>query len=447
MLSATMTAAHRQVELALRPGVMQQHLNPLHARHAGKRTTRLACHVLDAKYEPGKQCSVLYQLGDQLMIGELHWPAPEQPMPEQPAMELYPFEQDPALPALTTVQDGSKMAAILSQALPECVNGAQRILRCKVTPLRYRLGKRYTLRFDVRLRNTQSGAITARTFFGKLYHSSRKAQAVYGEMQMLSAAPTLRAGGLQVAQAVAYLPELPLILQAPVSGVPLDLLLSLPKATVNADNTRLIADIQRAAVALATLHQVEASTDRLRPVADELVRFQQRSAQIMRVDPATGTSLHDLARALPAWQERLATWGAESTLVHGDCKPSQFFVGDERVALLDFDHCGMADPAADVGNFLATLRQQGVGLALKERKESAAVATTIARLALLEEAFLTAYMAARGCPPAFRWRATWYQAETLLRKALRSFSRSTRSPLPARLVQEAWRCLATLPAA
>ena len=115
--------------------------------------------------------------------------------------------------------------------------------------------------------------------------------------------------------------------------------------------------------------------------------------------------------------------------------------------MLDFDHCGMADPASDVGNFLATLRQQGVGLALKERKESEAVTATIARLALLEEAFLTAYMAARGCPPAFRWRATWYQAETLLRKALRSFSRSTRSPLPARLVQEAWRCLATLPAA
>ena len=110
------------------------------------------------------------------------------------------------------------------------------------------------------------------------------------------------------------------------------------------------------------------------------------------------------------------------------------------VALLDFDHCGMADPAADVGNFLATLRQLGVRQVLKQRHPGT-VADLQQELAALEELFLTEYLAARRCHPDFHLRASWYQAVALLRKALRSFSRSPRSLLPALLVQEAWRCL------
>ena len=45
--------------------------------------------------------------------------------------------------------------------------------------------------------------------------------------------------------------------------------------------------------------------------------------------------------------------------MHGDCT-SQFLIGDGRVYLLDLDHCGVSDQAADVGTFLATLRQQEI---------------------------------------------------------------------------------------
>jgi hypothetical protein len=335
--------------------------------------------------------------------------------------------------------------------LPECVTGGARILRCQVTPLRYRLGKRCTLRFDLRIRDGKTGVISSRTLYGKLYHSAAKAQAVYAEMQMLTAAPALRAGRVEVAQAVAFIPELPLVLQAPVAGVPLDMLLSQPKRAALINHPRARDGIRGAAAALAALHQVEVGTSRVRAVGPELERFQRRSAQIMPVAPTVGASLNKLARALPAWLDRLPGWGAENCVVHGDCKPSQFFISQgSQVALLDFDHCGMADPASDVGNFLATLRQLGITQGLTQR-EPTAVADLQQGLAALEEVFLTAYLAARqpcraSRHPGFRWRATWYQAVALLRKALRSFARSTRSPLPVLLVQEAWRCLAALPA-
>ncbi|MCB0089459.1 MAG: hypothetical protein KDE54_16250, partial [Caldilineaceae bacterium] len=100
-------------------------------------------------------------------------------------------------------------------------------------------------------------------------------------------------------------------------------------------------------------------------------------------------------------------------------------------------------PASDVGNFLATLRQMGVKQILKQR-DPALISAWQQWLAQLENAFLDEYMVSRGCAAPFRQRAAWYQAQALLRKALRSFARSTRSPLPELLVQEAWRVLESL---
>jgi aminoglycoside phosphotransferase (APT) family kinase protein len=451
-MPATPALAHQQAQLALRPRIMEPYLARLHPVNAPR--TQPACHVLDAKYEPGKQCAILYAVGDHLMIGELRWentphlPGTGQDESQLLAMQVYPYERDPALPGLTTVLDDQRMAEILNQTLPDCVSGAARILRCQVTPLRYRLGKRCTVRLELRLRATHSGVISTRTLYGKLYHSSHKAQAVYEEMQQLSASPVLRRAGVTVADAVAFVPQLPMVIQAPVDGVPLDLWFGPRQPSDHMTNSRLHHGIRQTAAALAALHQAEICTERPRPVAAELERFQRRSAGIRAVDPRTGGTLAELAHALPAWLPSLPAWGAEETLVHGDCKPSQFFItpgadGAATAAILDFDHCGVADPAADVGNFLASLRQ----VAVRQRLKGRALAGDAAGhwSAPLEQAFLSAYVAARPCPAHFAQRAAWYEAVALLRKGLRAYGRSPRSPLPAALVQEAWRCLAALP--
>lgn len=449
-LTTTWTATQPALDWALRPRLMQQHLSQIYPSRQHQRSPT-PCHIVDAKVEPGVRCTILYQMGERLVIGELSGAATHRPETAPagrlPEMQIYDYEHDPALPSLPTVLDGQAMVALLNTALPDCTSDRLRLLRCRVTPLRYRLGKRCTLRFDLRLRDHTSGATVTRTFYGKLYHSERKAQAVYAEMKHLSAALAPHQEQLILAQAVAFLPSLPLILQAPVAGTPLELLLRQPKRTATAGDPRAVAGIRQAAAALARLHQVAHCTERVRAIDDELVRFQERSRQISTVVPSVGAALLALANALPAGLERLPAWGAESSLVHGDCKPSQFLLtpasapdAAPAVALLDFDHCGVADPAADVGNFLATLRQLGVKQSLKQRAD--ATESYQQWLHTLEEHFLAAYVAARPCHPAFRQRAVWYQAVALLRKAIRSFSRSPRSPLPTLLAQAAWRCLA-----
>jgi hypothetical protein len=124
----------------------------------------------------------------------------------------------------------------------------------------------------------------------------------------------------------------------------------------------------------------------------------------------------------------------------------------------------MADPANDVGTFLATLRQLALRHSLKKQggrgagEQGSGVAevfftpaplpsSTPAHLRALEKLFLDEYCKASDRGEGFRLRATWYEAVGLMRKALRSFARSPFSPLPLAMVAEAWACLEELPSA
>jgi hypothetical protein len=366
-------------------------------------------------------------------------------------MRTYFFPHDPALPALATVLEPEAIACVLTESLPECRIGAFRVLRCRVMPLRYRPGRRCTVQLDIRLRENRTGAITSRTLFGKVYHDVAKAKAVYGEMQMLAAATAVQEGQITLARAVAFLPDLALVLQAPVEGKPLDMLFGRMEGPAEKGNQHGWEGALRAATALAALHRTGLASQRERLIAAELVRFKRRAARVSLADPFLGRRMDELASALSTRFEQLLAPGAEVSLVHGDCKPSQFLIGPNHVALLDFDHCGMADPASDVGNFMASLRQLGARQWLKARK-SAAASARLLWLQALEQRFLDEYCAASGRgadfhQKLFRRRAAWYEAVALLRKALRSFARGPHSPLPAALVDEAWRCLATLPPA
>ena len=82
--------------------------------------------------------------------------------------------------------------------------------------------------------------------------------------------------------------------------------------------------------------------------------------------PAAGQPLTELAAALVDRSARIDH--SPDGLVHGDCKPSQFRIAGSQLSLLDFDHCGLADPASDVGTFLASLRRHAV--AARSRRPS-----------------------------------------------------------------------------
>ena len=394
---------------------------------------RGGCHVLDAKYEPGVRCTVLYRSGALLVRGDLlddssdggpRKSDPPRPI-VAPGVRLCTFPDDPDLPGLTDVADAGRLRDALRDAVPE--NGP--ILRCRVELLRYRPAKRATLAVEVR---GPSGPTAGRAqrFVVKSYHDGRKAAAVAAEAVLLDA--TVDPGApLRFASVRAHLPHLSLVVQEHVPGGRLDEVLRTPGSLP-------ARALRQAAAALAALHRQPVVSARTRPIDAEVARFLVRGQRVAEVDPGRGAALVSLAARLATTSQDVD--GTVVGLVHGDCKPSQFLLRNDReVVLLDLDSCGRADPAGDVGTFLATLRQQTLRQVLARRRTPPGARGQAA----LTEVFLRAYLQAAGgaSDRELRRRITGYEAVALERKALRCFARAPGSPLTQALVDSGHACL------
>ncbi|MGH3851881.1 MAG: phosphotransferase family protein, partial [Pseudonocardiaceae bacterium] len=322
-------------------------------------------------------------------------------------------------PNLAKVLDPVALGPLLSEAL------GQTIVNCRPNVLRYRPGTRATIAISAQVRH----GIGARRIrlIAKLYGQGHKASAVFDESRKLFSV-TL-GDGLVLAEPLAYLPALPMILQAPVTGVPLDQLVA--SALSARPDPRVNLGLHEAAKAMAALHRLPPVSSRQRRPEKELVRFVERATRIALVDPAVGRRLLAVIALLASQFGQLPS--VSSGLVHGDCKPSQFLTRPTGVALLDFDHCGIADPAGDVGAFTAALRKAAV------------VSSQTGRSYQLEREFLETYLNHAANQEALAARANWHQAASLVRKALRAFARAPRSPLAEALAGEAERVLVSGP--
>ena len=410
---------------ALRPGVMGPRLAPVSGAGPG---ATAPCHVLDAKYEPGVRAVLLYEQDGRLLRGDLvdrgDAMVTTGATVVEPGVVLSAFPHDPELPALPRVMDPAQLGPALSAAVGGAWGrlDARQASRCRITLLRYRPGKRAT----VLVSHGAAPAVVA-----KAYHNPAKAAAVVEEAPDLHAA-TKGGGLLAFAPTLAFVPDLALVVQQVVHGVPLDSLLGGPRGTGHGASEALV----HAARALAELHDAPVMSTRQRPVEKELLRFRQRADRIATVDPHVGRAAAHLAVRLISTHAHLPP--ARAGTVHGDCKPSQFLIGDGRVYLLDLDHCGVSDQAADVGTFLATLRQQEIRDDLAGRGRPSA-RTSAARGALFTGAYLDSSAGDRH--PA---RIQWQEAVALERKALRAFARAPHSPMAGALIWEAERCLDNL---
>ncbi|WP_127126224.1 phosphotransferase [Georgenia sp. SYP-B2076] len=375
------------------------------------------CEVLDAKYEPGKPAAVLYRLGSRLVRGTV---APDGDAPGVPVAEgigATCFPDDPGLATLPAVVDPRTFVPALDAALPDTVAEARMEL------LRYRPGRRVTFLVTAAVRH--GGTTTPTRFVAKVYHDPAKAAAVAAEGRALLQAPA--DPDLTLAPVLAHLPELAVVVQGYLPGHPLDVAVSPASA-----DPGLTTGVARAGRALAALHRRSVPAPRPRLVDNELRRFVARAGAVRSVDAAAGDTLLGLARRLLGWRRPDGTL----SVVHGDCKPDQFLLQADHVALLDLDHCGLADPASDVGTFVASLRQEAL------RTDHSALATA----ARLGTSFVDGYTGAAapagvtatarpaGGLPA---RAEFYVAVALMRKALRAHARAPLSPLTRDYVEDA----------
>ncbi len=218
-----------------------------------------------------------------------------------------------------------------------------------VTSIKYRPGRRHVLRYDPG--DPASGA----TLFAKVYIAEEEARAFRRE----DGARTFRVAcdvadavaehcrGLNCLRPLAYLAEDAVVLYPRLCGVPL----STYARRLNLDSARWL---RRAGAALRTLHRLPvALAGRSEPhdLSAEIRSIVRKSHPIAVLLPHVGSAIEALLDRARELHDRLPQ--EPPTFTHGDLKTEHIWAAADGLTVMDFDSARPADPALDVGYFLA----------------------------------------------------------------------------------------------
>ena len=159
--------------------------------------------------------------------------------------------------------------------------------------------------------------------------------------------------------------------------------------------------LRLAALLAADIHRLPLVPEQLTSarmfVDDTLARCERLRAKWPKADPLVQPLTVELERAAACLEP------AEPGPIHGDMSPGQFIWTGERLMLLDLDMFGYADPAYDIGHFLAQMERRCV-------VDLTARGLTTSWLTAFEEAYLAAM------PRVSSRNVAFYRGLTLVRK-------------------------------
>ncbi len=243
---------------------------------------------------------------------------------------------------MTIPTDSSEIVDLLRERVPEFASGALRIESCEPRWVRKKMRK-HLAEFEVRFLG-QGGSRQSISIIAKQYPKDRGGHA-YLAMCWLHAQGFWPEASLSVSRALFYDPQRFLLLQGKAEGV------EVASALQDGEST-LRRRSQQAAHWLAMLHQSDGGG------------FKRSRASAVR---SIHSRLRRLAKEYPDIQPRLDRFGEElvqrlrdsrecpSVPTHGDYHPKNIFAQDDQVTVIDLDHFGLREAAADVGYFLGQM--------------------------------------------------------------------------------------------
>jgi Phosphotransferase enzyme family len=310
----------------------------------------------------------------------------------------------------------------LERAACDASGSTGRLIRAHAEPLRYKPHDRCVLRYRLLLEGKRGSRIEL-SVVGKAYQRRDQASRVHATAEQLYGR-----GTQVVAQPLALVEALGVTVAEDVSGSP----------TVPGTQALRLAgraqcphdELRRVATALAVFHSCPAVVGRVhQPPAAEAAKVLERVDLLARSVPSLTTRLRTAGRLIA--EGLVATPRGSPRLVHGSFKPSQLlFVEDRRVVVTDLDHCRLADPALDLGYFLAYLRPAALWHRNAKARASYETAATCLRRAYAEA--MDAAGARSGDVESALAHAALYEAALLLKIASRRVHRLN-SPRPHEL--------------
>jgi Ser/Thr protein kinase RdoA (MazF antagonist) len=250
----------------------------------------------------------------------------------------------------------------------------------------------------------------------KIYRKESKGRNAYDGMLALWRSPLASRADVALAEPLAFLPELKVLIQGPIGGDQSleDLLTSALRGNSQAAMDHVVGYIRKSAAGLAALHQSGVTHARTEVLDEHFAEIRDLIARLLIPAPELAGAVEPVLARLEALAAGQPAGAAVPT--HGTFSPEQVLIDGERIGFIDFDNFCMAEPALDVALFRAAIKEIGMGAL----DESVAYdrEVRLARLAGLDtlcEAFLTEY---EQHAPISRLRVALWEAWSYLRDAL-----------------------------
>lgn len=401
------------------------------------------------------------------------------------AVQAFPADDGlPGLAASCAAAPGSALFQVLAEAARQYLGSSDlgradldsinwKLVAVEAVPVRYKPANRCVIRYLLRLERAGATGAGQRMLpiFGKVYADSAQARAIYQVQECLYAEQASEKGRLPLLpRPLGLLEPLGLTLheavppmQAAVPPTQTDAASPTAEQPALTGNAVFQPRVRRGrggevsgvvipeealmstAQALVRLHssRVRPAEKAVRTGAKEAHRLRERAALLSAWYPAQAEEIHRLSTALAARLE--APLLMALCLAHGGFKPSQLLFAQQQVSqvyVVDFDGLCLADPALDVGYFLAYLRPSGLWYGRPGMRAwfegAAAVFRRAYGLALLQQGQEQAVV------DGILRRARWYEAALLFKIAVRRVNRlqSARYGELAALLREVAACLA-----
>jgi aminoglycoside phosphotransferase (APT) family kinase protein len=265
----------------------------------------------------------------------------------------------------------------------------------QVRALKHHPGRRCTLEIGLRIENGWDSVI------GKVYHKDRLD--IFQAMEGIKQKGFGAQDEYSIPQPLVYLSSLRLLLQEKVEG-PLA-----KEVFETGDDRSRAAAAERCGRWLARFH---AFAPKAGPVFDSdccLSLIRQRS---LRIAELGGRCADKAGRLLQRLEDAASSLRpVDMCAGHGSYSAAQIILAEGRTVVFDWDGYDVADPARDVGRFLAALRRLALGRLGSIRALDGAA-----------EVFLKTYLAA-GRPEAER-NLYFYEAAACLKLAEHNLSKS-----------------------
>ncbi len=290
---------------------------------------------------------------------------------------------------------------------------------CRPDVLRYHPGLRCTIGYHLTYASNEAVGHAWPTFVVAKTYDSEQGQNAYDCMQALWGSTLGRRSAVIIAEPLAYLPELKLLVQGPIPAE--QTLQALIGSALHANTPEALAALDdymgKTAAGLAELHSAGMGIGTAHHWEDELAGVRAFVQRLTTAVPDLATAATPLFTCL---ESLAAMWPPDPPVpTHGTFRPSQVLIDHGRIGFIDFDSFCQA-------LFRVAIIDMGMSAVLREEHSGTELALThghmdrLAQLESIADQFLAHYAALR---PVSRQRVALWEALNILELVVRCWER------------------------